>query len=115
MLNGLLYLLLFHFLGYVLVTALQLPVPAPVAGLLLLLVFLLVRGSVTEPLQQAAGKLLPFLPLFLIPASAGVIEHTDLLQDDWLPISVAIVVSVVLSFVMTPFIIRFYQRLLGRS
>lgn len=115
MLNGLLQLLLFHFLGYVLVNALHLPIPAPVVGLVLLLVFLLIRGSVTESLLEAAGKLLPFLPLFLIPASAGVIEHAGLLRNDWLPITVAIVISVVLSFVMTPFIFRFYQRILGRS
>ena|SRR3990167_2154932 len=115
MLAGLLQLLLFYLLGFIAVTALHLPIPAAVAGLVLLLVFLMLRRSASESLLEATGKLLPFLPLFLIPASAGVIQHGALLQKEWLALSAAILVSTLASFVITPFIFRFYRRLLGAS
>ncbi|HVL02625.1 MAG TPA: CidA/LrgA family protein [Dongiaceae bacterium] len=115
MLAGLLQLLLFHLLGFILTTALHLPIPAPVVGLVLLLMYLMLQRSASESLLEATGKLLPFLPLFLIPAGAGVIRQGALLQKEWLAITVAIAVSTLASFVITPFIFRFYQRLLGGS
>ena len=115
MLAGLLQLLLFHLLGYYLVILLNLPIPAPVAGLVLLLAYLLATGSISEDLAEATGKLLPFLPLFLIPASAGVIQYGDILAREWLPMSLAVVISSVAAFIATPFIFRFYQRLLRKS
>ena len=115
MLAGLLQLLLFHWLGYLLVTVLHLPFPAPVAGLILLLAYLLVSGTVSDDLAQATGRLLPFLPLFLIPAGAGVIQYGEVLKQEWFPMLLALVVSSVASFLVTPFIFRFYQRLLRKS
>jgi holin-like protein len=114
MLNGLLSLLVFNLLGFVLVSMLDLPLPAAVAGLILLFGYLMLTGSVPDSLVQATAKLLPFLPLFLIPASAGVIQYGKLLEQEWLAISLALVISSLVSFMLTPFIFRFYQRLLGR-
>jgi len=115
MLAGLVQLLVFHWLGYMLVTTLNLPFPAPVAGMILLLVYLLLNGSISEELAQATGHLLPFLPLFLIPAGAGVIQYGDVVKQEWFPMTLALVVSSVASFVVTPFLFRFYQRLLRKS
>lgn len=112
MLAGLLQLLLFQWLGHVLTSLWGWPIPGPVAGLVLLLAYLLVRGKVNHALAGTTARLLPFLPLFLIPASAGIIERTALLQDDWLAITIAILASTLLSFVATPFLFRFYRHLL---
>lgn len=115
MLAGILQLMLFNLLGYALVVWLQLPIPAPVAGLVMLLVYLLARGTIPGSLVDATSKLLPLLPLFLIPASAGVVEYGALVRNEWLPIMLALVISVVVSFVVTPLLFRFFVRLVGKS
>lgn len=114
MLSGILLLMLFNLLGYWLVLWLGLPVPAAVAGLVLLLVFLLLWRSIPQPLVEAAPRLLPLLPLFLIPASSGVVEYSALLEDEWFPIVLALVLSVLASFVATPLLFRFFLRLTGK-
>ena len=115
MLAGILLLMLFNLLGYGIVALLALPIPAPVAGLVLLLVFLLVRGSIPDSLAEATSRLLPLLPLFLIPASAGVVEYGALVKNEWFPIVLALVLSLLVSFVATPFLFRFFLRLTGKS
>ena len=115
MLAGILQLMLFNLLGYGITVGLNLPIPAPVVGLVLLLIYLLVRGSLEAPLAEASAKLLPLLPLFLIPASAGVVEYGALVRNEWLPILLALVISLVVSFVATPFLFRFFLRVTGKS
>lgn len=115
MLAGILLLLLFNLLGFAVVGLLGLPIPAPVAGLVFLLVFLMVRGSVSGALAQATARLLPLLPLFLIPASAGVVEYGELVRKEWLPILLALTVSLVVSFVTTPYLFRFFVRVTSKS
>jgi len=115
MLTGILLLMVFNLLGFALVGLLDLPIPAPVAGLVLLLVFLLVRGSIPESLAQATSRLLPLLPLFLIPASAGVVEYGALVRNEWLPILLALVISLLVSFMVTPFLFRLFVRMAGKS
>lgn len=115
MLIGFLLLVLFNLMGYALVTLLHLPIPASVAGLILLLVYLMVRGSLSESLAKAAIRLLPLLPLFLLPASVGVVEHSELVRQEWLPILLALTLSLVASFLATPILFRFFVRLCGKS
>lgn len=115
MLIGILLLMLFNLLGYGLVTLLNLPIPAPVAGLVILLAFLMLQGSLSESLAKAAIRLLPLLPLFLIPASVGVVEHGEVIRKEWLPITLALTLSLVASFLATPFLFRFFVRLCGKS
>ena len=96
LLRGLTWLVLFQLLGTAL-NHLFVPVlPGPIIGLLLLLGFLMVRGQVSEPLSQAAGGLLRYLPLLLVPPAVGVMVYAkDIAADFW-----AIVGALVLSLVI---------------
>ena len=67
LLRGLTWLVLFQLIGTALNHLLVPVLPGPIIGLLLLLVFLMVRGQVSEPLSQAASGLLRYLPLLLVP------------------------------------------------
>ena len=65
-------------------------------GLLLLLVYLMVCGQVSEPLNEAAKGLLRYLPLLLVPPAVGVMVYAkDIAADFW-----AIVGALVLSLVI---------------
>lgn len=71
--------------------------PGPIIGLLLLLVFLIIRGEVGEPLNQAAGSLLRYLPLLLVPPAVGVMVYATAIAADFWAIVGALVVSLILS------------------
>lgn len=115
MLVGLLYLFLFQLFGHITVVLVGLPIPSPVMGLVYLFGFLLIKGHIPAPLQQVASVLLPLLPLFLIPASAGIVEHGDLLKDDALAITLALLVSLIVSILVTPYLFLFFARLFRKA
>ncbi len=76
------------------------PVPGSVVGMLLLFVFLVLRSGVPKTLKQSSESLLPYLPLFIVPASVGIVNHLYLLQKDGLLIVVALVISLIVGLVM---------------
>jgi holin-like protein len=81
-------------------------------GLLLLSLWLMWRGAVPEPLQQAAGGLLPYLPLLLAVPASGIMTSSDLLLGE-LPVIVA---ALVLSLLVTvPFCGWLLQALIRRQ
>lgn len=79
--HGLLILLVFLLAGTWLQNFLGLPIPAAITGMLLLLVFLIFRGSIPESLQAITRTLSPWLPMFLVPVSVGIVTHKQLLLD----------------------------------
>jgi len=97
LLRGLTWLVLFQLLGTA-INHLFLPVlPGPIVGLLLMLVFLVVRGEVGESLSLASSSLLRYLPLLLVPPAVGVMVYaTDIAADFW-----AIVGALVLSLLVS--------------
>ncbi|MBC3206693.1 CidA/LrgA family protein [Pseudomonas sp. SWRI111] len=111
LLRGLTMLVLFQLLGTAL-NHLLLPIlPGPIIGLLLLLVFLIMRGEVGEPLNQAAGSLLRYLPLLLVPPAVGVMVYAGAIAADFWAIVGALVVSLILSMAFAGVLM---QRLIKR-
>lgn len=87
--------------GELFVTALALPFPGPVAGMVLLFAGLLARGAIPDDLAATADALLGNLSLLFVPAGVGVMLHAKLIGNDWLPISVSLVVSTALTIAVT--------------
>ena len=69
---GMTVLLVFQLLGEVGVRSLDIPVPGPVAGMLLLLLALIVRRGVPLALDRSASGLLSHLSLLFVPAGVGL-------------------------------------------
>lgn len=97
LLRGLTWLVLFQLVGTAL-NHLFLPIlPGPIIGLVLLLIFLMTRGEVSEPLGLAASSLLRYLPLLLVPPAVGVMVYAaEIAADFW-----AIVGSLFLSLLLS--------------
>jgi holin-like protein len=93
MVRGLTLLLLFQLAGEVLSNLLRLPIPGNVIGMGLLLLALMVGLVDLTWLEEAAELLLANLALFFVPAGVGVMVYGDLIAAEWLPITVATVVS----------------------
>jgi holin-like protein len=93
MARGLTLLLLFQLVGELLSRFGDLPIPGNVLGMGLLLVALQVGLVELKWLEEAAELLLANLALFFVPAGVGVMVYGDLIAAEWLPISVATVLS----------------------
>ena len=78
-----------------------LPVPGPVCGMAILFAGLLVTGGLPEGLAKVADALLGNLSLLFVPAGVGVMLHAGLIGRDWLPISVALVASTLMTIAVT--------------
>lgn len=96
MLNGLIILLLFFLGGEFISELMGWPVPGSVLGMFMLFLFLSIRGALDENLKKTSNALLPYLPLFIVPASVGIVNHLELLREDGLLIMVAMVVSLII-------------------
>jgi holin-like protein len=106
MLQALATLLVFQTIGEILSFALALPIPGPVLGMALLLTLLLARPSTIEPLRPTSLELLKHLSLLFVPAGVGVMLHATRIADEWLPITVALLLSTALAIAVTALVIR---------
>jgi holin-like protein len=112
LLRGLSWLVLCQLLGTAL-NVLFIPIlPGPIIGMLLLFGFLLLRGEVGEPLQQASNSLLKYLPLLLVPPAVGVMAYAkDIFADFW-AIAGALFLSLLISIVFAGWLM---QKLIDRQ
>lgn len=105
MLNTLLVLLVFQTIGEGLVYVLSLPIPGPVIGMLLLLLYLILRKDQAAKLAPTASQLLSNMALLFVPACVGISVHLHRIAEEWLAISVALIVSTVVSLIVTAFVV----------
>lgn len=103
---GITVLLCYQLAGEVLVLLSGIPVPGPVVGMVLLLITLLVRGKSAGALDGASTSLLSHLSLLFVPAGVGAMLHFQRIGAEWLPISVALVVSTLLTLLITALVMR---------
>ena len=112
-------LLLCQLAGEILVRALMLPLPGPVAGLGLLFGFLVLRGrgradpddGVPVELGRVCDVLLKNLSLLFVPAAVGVVQYVGLLRTYAGSIAAVIAVSTTAAMIITAVTFRFVSRL----
>ena len=93
MVRGLTLLLLFQLCGEFISRMFDLPIPGNVLGMGLLLLGLMTNLVDIKWLEEAAELLLSNMALFFVPAGVGVMVYGDLIAAEWLPISVATILS----------------------
>lgn len=87
----------FQLIGEVSSRALNLPLPGPVVGLVLLVGCCLVWPALADRLRPVTQGLLAHLSLFFVPAGVGVVAHLDLIRANGLGLALAIAGSTVLA------------------
>ncbi len=113
-LNGLTLLLIYQLVGEVSTLALRLPVPGPVLGMVLLFLTLVIRGRSSTALDSGANALLSHLSLLFVPAGVGLMVHFDRIAQEWLPISVAVVLGTMITMASTAAIMQVSTKLLAK-
>ncbi|MGB7286925.1 MAG: CidA/LrgA family protein [Salaquimonas sp.] len=99
-----------------------LPLPGPVFGMVLLIIFLFSRklifksnensdvSGVPLELAKVGDVLLGNLSLLFVPAGVGVMVHFALLKEDWIALSAAILGSTILTIAVTASLMVFLSR-----
>lgn len=96
LIKGLSWLILFQLIGTAL-NVLFLPfLPSAIIGMVLLVLFLRLRGQVSESIETASGGLLRLLPLLLTPPATGIMMYGSEIAAD----AAAILVSLTVSFIL---------------
>ncbi|OBZ14686.1 hypothetical protein A8L34_12270 [Bacillus sp. FJAT-27264] len=86
-------LYLFSLAGEAVKQLLHLPIPGSIIGLLLLFVLLLCRVVPVRWIEHGSAAILAYLPLFFIPATAGIVNHLSLFSGKGLLLIVVLVLS----------------------
>ena len=99
-------LLLFQCLGEGIVFVFRLPLPGPVAGMLLLMVALVLAPRLQALVEEAANTLLQHLSLLFVPAGVGIMAAASRGEGHWLAIVASVVASTVLALAVTGLMLR---------
>jgi len=110
MISGLVQILLFQSIGE-LVSKFALPtLPGPVIGLVLLVLWLVLRKGINPELAMVADGFSQYLGLLFVPAAVGVVLFLPQLQANALAIISALVGSVILTIGSSALVVRFLSR-----
>lgn len=120
MISGLVILFVCQLLGEGIAILLNLPIPGPVIGMILLFAGLLVtdRSPKTQSdelrsdhvpsstarfpgLEKAAQGMLEYLALMFVPAGTGIITYMSLIQAEGLALTLTLVISTALTLIVT--------------
>jgi len=112
MLHGILTLLLFQFLGECISKLFMLKIPGPIIGMVMLLLFLIVRKGSFKALDGAVFWLLRYLPLFIIPAAAGILTQVETISHELLAIVASLIVG---TFIALAFSVKLMDVLITRK
>ncbi|WP_286220698.1 CidA/LrgA family protein [Marinobacter apostichopi] len=109
-LNGITLLLVYQLAGEITVRLAGVPIPGPVLGMVMLFITLWIRGRTPDSVEQASSALLAHLSLLFVPAGVGMMAHFDRIADEWLPITLALLFSTVITMIATALIMQVTTR-----
>ena len=110
MLAGFLTLIGCQLLGEFIQRALDLPLPGPVIGMLILFVGLCIRGNVPKDLETGSQQLIELLPLLLMAPAAGVFFLGAGFADQWPAFIAAVTLGTLSTLVFCGLLIRFLHK-----
>lgn len=115
MIGALAVLLAFQLIGEVAVQLSGIPAPGPVVGMVLLFLAFQWHGTLPDALRTTAQTLLSHLSLLFVPAGVGIIQYGALLREEWLALTIALVVSTLVTVAVTALAMRAFIRRRDRN
>lgn len=104
-LYGITGLLIFQLIGEIIVRFLNLALPGPVFGMILLLLFFGLTkhhlAFLNESIHSSSTFLLRHLSLLFVPAGVGLIAHMPLIKEQWLVIAIVLILGGLVTLLVT--------------
>ncbi len=99
--------------GEFLVRLMDLPIPGPVLGLVIMLAALALRGGAPDALRDTANGLLKHLSLLFVPAGVGIMLHFERIGAEWLALIGAVMISTWATIAVSAMVFRIVARFVG--
>ena len=110
MIYGLIQILLFQSLGELISKFLLPTLPGPVIGLVLLVIWLVIRKGINTELAMVADAFSQYLGLLFVPAAVGVVLFLPQLKANALAIITALVGSIILTIGSSAVVVRLLSK-----
>ena len=107
MISGLVQILLFQSLGELISKFLLPTLPGPVIGLVLLILWLVLRKGINTELALVADAFSQYFGLLFVPAAVGVVLFLPQLKANALAIVSALLASIILTIASSAVVVRF--------
>lgn len=111
MIEGFMVLLLFQVLGEAVAHLAHLPIPGPIFGLLLMLLWSGLGGKLSESSVVVARGLMSNLGLMFVPVAAGILFQLRSLGDDAWHVAWVVVVATAITLLATAATFTWLNRL----
>ena len=110
MIFGFVQILLFQSIGELVSKFLLPTLPGPVIGLVLLVVWLVMRKKINAELAMVADGFSQYLGLLFVPAAVGVVLFLPQLKANAFAIITALIGSVILTIATSAVVARFFSK-----
>lgn len=99
-----------YILGVILQTALNLPIPGTVLGLILLFLGLYSGIIKVEMIEDMCEILISHMSFLFIPAGVGLITSFNMLSGNIIKFSLIILFSTVIVWIVTGYVVKFLRK-----
>lgn len=105
----------FQALGEFINRFLNIPIPGPVIGMVLLLAAFFLDDRLIERIRPTAGVLLANLSLLFVPAGVGIIRHGERFLTEGIAITFTIIITGIIVMAVTVLVTKGIERLMNLS
>ncbi|WP_459479647.1 CidA/LrgA family protein [Clostridium saccharoperbutylacetonicum] len=113
-LKQLMIILMAYFLGVILQSVFNLPIPGTVIGLIILFFGLSFGIVKMEMIEDICDVLISHMSFLFVPAGVGLITSLDILKSNAISFSVIILISTVVVWVVTAYVVKMLRRVVSR-
>ncbi|MFT8351695.1 CidA/LrgA family protein [Clostridium saccharoperbutylacetonicum] len=113
-LKQLMIILMAYFLGVILQFVFNLPIPGTVIGLIILFLGLSFGIVKMEMIEDICDVLISHMSFLFVPAGVGLITSLDILKSNAISFSVIILISTVVVWVVTAYVVKMLRRVVSR-
>lgn len=110
MIKGLFFILLFYFLGEVCSIFINGFIPGSVIGMILLFLSLFFKLITPDCVKDAATVITKNMAVFFVPPAVGLMAYAELISNSIWAISLAIIVSTVLTIVVVAVVQESFEK-----
>lgn len=112
---GFLVVFICLFVGQIVVTVLNLPLPPSIIGLVMLFFLLQFKVVPLKAVQPIASTLLAYLAFLVVPATIAVMPFLDVIGQDWFALTIGSALSTLLVLFSVAFTHRLVRKLLKNA
>lgn len=113
-LKQLMIILIAYFLGVIIQSVFNLPIPGTVLGLIILFLALSFGIVKTEMIEDICDILTSHMSFLFVPAGVGLITSMDILKNNAISFTVIILVSTVVVWIVTAYVVKLLRKVCSK-